>query len=270
MCQGKVWHCRYVPAHHEFTNRVTYVWVDPDHPEQLTDHHRWWATSGRAPVQFRLSDYGDGDATVGGLGAVIRDELGAALGRADLGEVRMLSQARRWGWLFNPITVFVVWASEAADTDPPVGAVLEVTNTPWKERHRYPIALDRDGTTFNARFDKSLHVSPFLDEDFEYRGAITLDGPDVGVRLDVHRHGSDDPTVATELRVTRVAASSGSLSKAMRSQLFPTHAVSLGIHAQAARLALKRVPFISHPDKREAVTSASSASNDGGQTERDT
>ena len=103
----------------------------PDDPAALCPHHPLWSATRMSPARFRRRDYGD--ARTGSLGERVRDELAPLLGRRPAGEVRMLTQVRRWGWLFNPITVYLVW-----DADPqlPVGAVLEVTNTPWKERHR--------------------------------------------------------------------------------------------------------------------------------------
>jgi cyclopropane fatty-acyl-phospholipid synthase-like methyltransferase len=161
----------------------------------------------------------------------------------------MLTQVRRWGWLFNPITVFVVWDD---DPDRPVGAVLEVTNTPWKERHRYPIALsvpDGDGW-MTARVDKELHVSPFLDEDFTYDVRLRGAGDEVELELDVIPDGGDAPTLLTALHLRRRTATRAALGAELRSNLLPTHRVSAGIHVQAARLWRKGVTFVTHPAKR--------------------
>ena len=66
--------------------------------------------------------------------------------------------------------------------DLPVGAVLEVTNTPWKERHRYAVELvaasdrvDGDATRLRGRVRKAMHVSPFLDEEFDYVIGLSTD-----------------------------------------------------------------------------------------------
>ena len=161
----------------------------------------------------------------------------------------MLTQLRRWGWLFNPITVYVAWD---ADPERPVGAVLEVTNTPWKERHRYPVALTLPGEAgwMSAGTDKHLHVSPFLHEDFRYD--IRLRGSDdrLDLELDVVPHDGIEPTLVTAMSVDRRPATYESLGAHLRTNPFPTHRVSLGIHAQAVRLWRKRVPFVPHPAKR--------------------
>ncbi len=77
--------------------------------------------------------------------------------------------------------------------------MLEVTNTPWKERVLYQMVLRPDGERMTARFDKRLHVSPFLGQDFTYRlsvgptaepGAIETDR-NFEVAVDVHQAGAD-------------------------------------------------------------------------------
>lgn len=283
ICLGEVHHRRSTPVVHEFTNAVRYVWLDPDRPDDLTRHHWAWSSTRPAPMRFRVGDYGRLEHNDGAisLGCQARDDLAPVLGHRPDGEVRMLSQIRHLGWLFNPITIFVVWG---ADPDVPAGAVLEVTNTPWKERHRYPIALGRRDGQFVARFAKQLHVSPFLDEDFDYR--LNLDDRDdrIVVSLDVIPVGADDavrhddaasnhartvaarcvtsdpdaptdpdrrlPTVSTRLDVARVPATHATLSAALRAVPLSTQRVSAGIHAQALTLWRKRVPFVAHPDKR--------------------
>jgi uncharacterized protein len=170
----------------------------------------------------------------------------------------MLTQVRRWGWLFNPITVFLVWDVDAAlpAVALPVAAVLEVTNTPWKERHRYAVALQQAGDhlgALTARVDKSLHVSPFLDEAFEYAIRISGDdgdSPRFELGIDVVRPGTDRAVVATALQVVRRPADRAALTRSLATRFAPTQRVSFGIHAQAARLWAKRVPIVAHPRTR--------------------
>ena len=247
VCSGSVEHRRLHPTVHEFTAALSPVWFDPDRPEDLCGHHPLWSTTRPAPARFRRADYGD--AASGSLSGEVRDELSPVLGRAPAGEIRMLTQVRRWGWLFNPITVYVAWD---ADPEVPIGAVLEVTNTPWKERHRYPITLSPPGRAgwMTATTDKELHVSPFLHQAFRYE--VRLRGSDdrLELGLDVVPHHGDEPTIMTAMSVDLRPATRESLSAHLRSNRFPTHRVSLGIHAQAVRLWRKRVPVVPHPSKR--------------------
>ncbi|MGI9597090.1 MAG: DUF1365 domain-containing protein [Acidimicrobiales bacterium] len=262
---SRVWHRRNQPRHHEFTYNINQIWIDPDRPEELFDRHALWSDRRPSPIRFRQRDYFDG--TGRSIGRGVRDTLAAALGREPTGPIRMLTQPRTWGWLFNPITVYLAWDDDGAD---PVGSVLEVTNTPWKERLAYPMTLDRVGDRLVALFDKRLHVSPFLDQDHTYRLSLGADGDpgNLDMAIDVLRPtahlgpvGDEAPSVRTRaadpvavvetrLRLQLVEPTATAMTTALYRNPLPTHRVSLGIHLQAARLLGKRVPFVPHPRRK--------------------
>jgi len=278
LCRGTAWHDRHRPTSHRFDYSVVYVWLDPDRPEDLTDRHWAWSTGRFRPARFRRSDYG-GQPT-GSLVDEVRRDLVTVLGDRELGPVRMLTQARRWGWLFNPITMYLAWEADpegSGSSGPgfggsralvnrlPVGAVLEVTNTPWKERHRYALSLEPDGpepdARLTARFDKKLHVSPFLDQDYHYDLAVRFADATLTVTIDVvdgrQADDGEDTEVAgtgailnTGLSVRYLPATSAELARSLMIDRLPTHRVSAGIHYQAARLWRKGVPFVSHPKRK--------------------
>ena len=249
VCAGQVFHRRNRPALHEFVSRVSYVWLDPDHPEELCGSHPLWSERRMAVARFRSTDYGDGSLLA--LGEQVRSALTPVLGSRPTGQVRMLTQVRRWGWLFNPITAYVVW-----DGVCPVAAVLEVTNTPWKERTVYPVALTAVGDPGARRFagsaHKTLHVSPFLHEEYGYAISLAFPTPDrIELSIDVVPLGdsASQPIVSTHLAVGRQPVSRRVLTRTLLSPV-PTHRVTFGIHWHALRLAIKRVPFVSHPKRR--------------------
>jgi DUF1365 family protein len=262
LCEGTIVHRRLVPEPHQFIYPLSQVWIDPDHPEQLCDLHPAWSHRRPAPARFRRADYGDRSG--GSLVEAARDDLGAVLGRAPLGPVRMLSQIRRWGWLFNPITFYFVWdqpGGSSAVAQHPVGAVLEVTNTPWKERTRYPLILHSSDGRLTAEFDKTMHVSPFLAMDHRYRLAVQDRDDVVAVDIDVV-DPENQVVVHTGLRLRRRDATRRLLGASLRSQPLSTQRVSAGIHHQAARLWAKRVPVIAHPTKSMARTAGFPASTE--------
>jgi DUF1365 family protein len=256
LCQGTVVHRREAPEHHQFTHRVSQVWIDPDDPAGLCDLHTAWSHRHPAPARFRRSDYGD--LPTGSLAEAARRDTGRILGRTLHGPVRMLSQVRRWGWLFNPITLFFIW-DQGDDHTPeeqrPIGAVLEVTNTPWKERTRYPLILEATGRTLTAEFDKAMHVSPFLTMDHRYQLVVQDRDDRVAVDIDVV-DPDGQAALQTRLRLQRRPATRELLGRSIRSEPFPTHRVTAGIHSQAVRLWAKRVPIIPHPTKTTAASAA--------------
>ncbi len=254
---GHIWHRRNRPTVNEFSYRVNQIWIDPDRPGDLFDGHQLWSHDRRRPIRFKREDYGQ-DPTCP-LGSTVADLLAESpVGRPG-GPIRMLTQPRTWGWLFNPITIYLAWDSP---NDDPVGAVLEVTNTPWKERLSYAVALDRaDGADggLEARFAKELHVSPFLERHYHYRLMIAQDGETAGTRnlsvsIDVvepDAERGDPPVVETTLAVELGRPNRRTMTAALYRNPLPTHRVSLGIHLQAARLLRKRVPFVPHQRKKQ-------------------
>ncbi len=255
LAEGIVVHRRTRPKQHSFTYDVSHVWLDPDRPNDVFSHHPAWSANRPAAVRFVRGDYGL--TAEGSLNDQACAALTPVLGYRPSGPVRMLSQPRRWGWLFNPITVYFIWDK---GQDDPVATVLEVTNTPWKERTWYALALVRDGDWLCTSFEKTLHVSPFLEMDYSYDlGVKSLDGH-LDITLDVvpspaggaQARGSQptSPILHTRLRLTRSPASRQTLGHSLRSAGLSTHRVSAGIHGQAARLTAKRVRFRPHP-KRE-------------------
>ena len=258
---GQVAHRRHRPAPHRFTYDLTQIWIDPDRPGELFDQHRLWSHRRPAPVRFRRRDHLDGGD--GPLGVAIRHALIPALGREPGGALRTLTQPRVWGWLFNPLTLHLAWDGDGTGEDP-VAALLEVTNTPWKQRHLYPVALTRLGDQLVSRFAKRLHVSPFLDQAKIYE--LRLRGGDGGRMIDmtlsVHPTPSPgdqppelpadlgDPVLETHLSTELVGADRRAMTAVLRPDRLPTHRVSFGIHRQALALWRKGVPFVPHPDRR--------------------
>ncbi len=243
LCDGKVWHRRNRPEVNEFIYDVSQVWIDPDAPEELTDRAPLWSSSRMAPGRIRRNDYGL--RSDGSLTEQVRTALEPILGFRPQGAVRMLSQPRRWGWMFNPITVFVAWHD---DPTSPVAAVAEVTNTPWKERVHYPVPLTNvGGGVWSTEFEKQLHVSPFLNQNYRYRLTLTDNDPELELRIDVCDPIDDVPIVETAVRVRRSEPTRAALHRTLLNDPFATRRVSLAIHTQAARLLAKGVPFVPHP-----------------------
>lgn len=244
ICEGVVHHRRTRPAVHEFSQPVSMVWIDPDRPGELFDRHPLWSARRPAPYRFRRRDYGPiGDATPLAVG--VRRALAESLGGEPRGPVRMLTQPRTMGWLFNPITLYFAWDDAADD---PVGVVAEVTNTPWKERHRYAVPLS-GGSPSLAEFDKELHVSPFLGAPLRYRLAVGACAGRLDVSIDVldAQQRSLPPVLQTSLQLELQPADRRALTGAMLRHPFPTHRVSARIHREALHLWRKGVPFVAHP-----------------------
>ena len=129
--EGTVRHRRFVPLR-EFAPKLFLAYLDVDALPGSLDRLPLWSARRPAPVRFRRRDFLDG--TDRPLGAAVRDLVQARLGRRPTGPVHLLAQLRTFGWLFNPLAVYYCWTADGRALD---AVVLEVTNTPWGERHWY-------------------------------------------------------------------------------------------------------------------------------------
>ena len=110
--------------------------------------------------------------------------------------------------------------------------------------------IEGEATRLTGRVRKVMHVSPFLDQEFDYAIGLST-GPandSLDLAIDVVRPDSDQVVLTTRLRLMRRTANRRSLGKSLRHNVAPTHRVSLAIHTQAARLWAKRVPVVIHPE----------------------
>ena len=258
--EGTVTHRRAEPAH-RFTSRVAMPLLFLDelprlraaHPLVDLDpsaHRRRWP----AAIRFRRDDYlPSGSPTV--QGAVV--EAVARAGGCVRGPVAMLGHVRTWGWLFNPISLFYCFDPSGRDVE---WTVLEVSNTPWHERHDYVVGPPGEHT-----FTKAMHVSPFLPA----RGTYTLrySAPEEGIRvsLDVAAplsnlpYGRGDepdrdtlaPRLSASMVLRRKPLDRAGLARLLWAYPLMTTRVSSGIYSQAVRLVARGAPFHRHPARGE-------------------
>ncbi len=239
--EGWVGHRRLGPPDHAFRVRSTMVLLDLDELEQVLDATPLWSARHWAPVRFRRRDHLDG--TDQPLREALADLVEARTGRRPHGGMRLLTQLRRFGWLFNPISIY--WCDGVGD-EPDV-VVLEVTNTPWHERHWYVLEAD-GGAGSEVAFAKDLHVSPFLPMDLTYRLAQTgsRGGPDdLGVHLDAR--AGERLVFEADLALRRIELTPAHAVASVARHPLATVAVSAAIHRQAVALWAKRVPIHRHP-----------------------
>lgn len=203
---AEVVHERAAP-HHVVRQRLRLEYLDADDPGL---RRRDWFDGGDRP-----------------LGAAVADLVEARTGRRPAGPVRMLTQRRSLGWLFNPLTTYYCFEADATTL---ANVVLEVTNTPWHERHWYVLGA---GPT---SFPKAFHVSPFLPMDLTYR----CDAPVPGEHLQLHLEVCDGDRSVLDVRLTGARRATGAR---------PTQAlrVSAGIYGHALALRLRGAAYHRHP-----------------------
>ena len=159
-------HHRRDPVVNRFVYGSYYWLIDVDRPPLLP-------ILLRSLARFDPADHGAGDAPR--CARTSRAFLAAHGIDIDGGPISLLTHARVFGHVFNPLSVY--WCRHADAT--PACVVAEVHNT-YGGRHRY---LLRPDTTGLATADKEFFVSPFNAVDGSYQMCL----PEPGRRLVARR-----------------------------------------------------------------------------------
>ncbi len=235
--EGTARHHRATPIVREFAPRLFLAYLDVDALPGTLDSLPGWSGRHRAPVRFDRRDFFDGGD--GPLGDAVRDLVVQRLGRRPGGAVHLLAQLRTFGWLFNPLSVYYCWDQAGHTLD---AVVLEVTNTPWGQRHWYVLDARDHGEA--PTMEKAMYVSPFLPMDVDYRVTWTPPGEALELDIQVLREGTTIFSAGLRLRRT-VLDRRHAITVLVRYPLL-TLRVSLAIYRKAASLFLARVPRYRH------------------------
>jgi DUF1365 family protein len=229
-------HVRRTPLKNAFTYR-SYSWfVDVDRLPRLPRILRPLAV-------FRAADHlGDPAAT---LRSNVERFLRTRGIEHDGGPIRMLTSARVFGHVFNPLTLF--WCYRTSGELQCV--IAEVHNT-YGERHCYLLETDASG---RASVPKAFYVSPFNDVDGQYRMKVPPPEDRLSVSIVLEREGHR-PFVATMDGERRPATLRNILAAAIAVPAAPL-LVSALIRFQGVKLWARRLPVVKRPHhpSQEAV-----------------
>ena len=240
--RGWVQHSRHSPKVHRFRYPLAMVLLDVAKLEKRFSQSRWWSLEGFNAISFYRKDYlpdVPGERLQEAVMYLIRQQCGQVFN----GTVKILTQPRYFGVVFNPVTYYFCYNDDQALAY----IVTEITNTPWNERHSYVFAVPLDsGDSAHFDFDKQFHVSPFMPMDLQYHWRFSLRDDSANVHMVLLKNGERqfDATMATSQQpLTKRAMARLPVQYPMQTLL-----VVWRIYWQALRLWLKRVPFYDHPN----------------------
>lgn len=232
------------------------LYLDLNELPHLFDGVPFWSARRRAPAWFKRSDYyGPQDQP---LDDAVRDLVESRLGTRPTGPIRLLTHLRYFGYIMNPVSFYYCFDARGERLET---IVAEITNTPWKERFQYvlavagaaPTAQNSDIATREKKFDfaKRFHVSPFLPMDLGYRWRFSDPEERLLVHMENFDHGERLFDATLSLRAEPISAAA--LLKTLAGFPLMTIKVVAAIHWQALKLWFKRTPIFDHPNTATRV-----------------
>lgn len=248
--EGHVRHRRHVAPTAHARYALSLLYLDLDELPHVFDCSRLYSARRPAPAYLRRADYLGDPAR--GLAEEVRRVVRERTGAEEQGAVRMLANLRCLGHCFNPASFYYCLREERLRA-----AVVEVSNTPWGERHAYalgPEALRSHGSAqeLAGSLPKRLRVSPLLGTERTYE--LRLGAP--GARLAVHVAAllpDGAPEFDATLGLRRREIDAAALRRMLARRPLPGLSTLARIYADALRLRLRGA----RPHPRSAAGAAS-------------
>ncbi len=268
--RGQLRHRRFSPKQHDFTYDVFMMYLDLEELDRVFSDTFFWSAQSIALGRFSPKDFFFKNQQP--LAPQVRQYVYEQSGIEVTGSVRMLANLRYFGHIFNPLVCYYCFDKQ----ENLLAIVAEVTNTPWKEKHIYVLPCDPNDVHQTIRFEKAFHVSPFQPMDTYYVWQSTKPDSELGIHMQsfmisgagqlkenyqqveseqLVKNGEDineqcffDAT----LRLERIEVTPKVLDRTLMVYPLMTVKVVAAIYWQAVKLAIKKIPFYSHPGSADS------------------
>jgi uncharacterized protein len=226
--EGRVVHKRLRPKPHGLNYRVFNMLFDVDKLDDASSRCRLFSRNRFNVFSFYDKDHGPGDGTSA------KDIARQSLANAG----RPFEGRRIFGFVFNPLSVFYVYAPEGELET----VIYEVNNT-FGERTSYVVAAGEihDGGVYAQACRKEMYVSPFADGRGGYKFRVINPGREAVVA--VLLSDADGALIKTHFRGTSAPMTDIALAGLIVRYPLLTLKVVAAIHYEALKLWLKGVPL---------------------------
>jgi hypothetical protein len=246
---GQTVHQRLAPRPHRFSYGVFQLLLDIDRLDQAFAGLRL-IRKGRFGV-FAFAERDHGARVDGPLRPWVETQLAAAGVAASAARIRLLCFPRILGFVFNPLSIFFVEASDGR-----LEAVIYEVNNTFGQTHAYVVPAG-GGASERQRADKAFYVSPFFRVEGEY--AFHLDAPIERFRLTIVKRIGGQADFTASLCARRQALTDGRLLSLSFTMPLMSLKVVAAIHWEAFRLWIKGTPVRARPAGPRAGFSAGRA-----------
>ncbi|MBE0499898.1 MAG: DUF1365 family protein [Desulfuromonadales bacterium] len=247
--QGEIHHARLAAVRHSFSYPVYFYAFDLDELPQLARYNPLFGYNQLRPVAIHDKDYlrgGDEPLRTKLINALREFGISTAIGR-----VMLVTSARYFNYVFNPVSFFYCYHEEAE-----LLCVLAQVRNTFGEMHLYllsqPAAEPVAGRLVFAN-DKQFHVSPFFSRDGHYQFQLTE--PQQQLDNQIHFYQAGQLALIARLRGQARPLTTSSLLKTILKHPLSASLTMPRILWQAARLYWqRRLPVYNKPVPDHAMT----------------
>lgn len=245
--QCLVMHNRIAPKKHRFNYRIFMFWLDLDELDAVAKKSFLFGRNAFSIFNFRDTDHFKYTAHDERNKLQVKDKLELYLRENGIEKpfkVYLLTHVRMFGYVFNPVSFYFCY-DEQGDCN---YVVTEISNTFGEMK--FFLIREKAGGKFEQTETKFFYVSPFTDMDTDFEFRYQVPGEKLNIAINVNDRGGNKFFISTLTGRKKPLNDKRLLAYIFRFP-FVTLKVIGGIHWEAFRLWMKKLPFHKKTDQSD-------------------